>query len=174
MDAPAGSTPPCQARRGPCSRGSGAATSSGSISRTCPGVSHRATPGWLFALSSPSGSDRSNGTTSLSPHVPERVRPRPPVASVLLPLRRQRSTLPLPCRSLAHSGRRRRCLLCLASINFCLSRIRRGGLICDQSGTSWVPDDRHHRPANIVVTTGKSNCRCSDPPLHSQASLSVE
>ena len=33
-------------------------------------------------------------------------------------------------------------------------------MICDQSGTSWVPDDFPHRPAKIVVITGKSNCRC--------------
>ena len=38
------------------------------------------------------------------PHVRERVWSASPSPSGLLPLRRQRSTLPLPCRSLAHGG----------------------------------------------------------------------
>ena len=37
---------------------------------------------------------------------------------------------------------------CLTSTS---ASVRRGGLICDRSGTSWVPDDHHHRPAKVIV-----------------------
>ncbi len=84
------------------------------------------------------------------PHLRERVRSASPSPPGLLTLRRQRSPLPLPCRSLAHGGCRRRCLLCLAfhqllpQYNYLLIR--------DQCGTSRVPDHPYLR-------TGKNRCR---------------